>query len=64
MKLVIHSFVFYNSAYFQFKLLIDTIPDEETALNMGGPPLPGQRVLPPHVVNKVETDAEGNEFVG
>lgn len=33
--------------------LKDLIPDEETALKTGGPSMPGQRQLPPSVVNQV-----------
>ena len=48
--------------HYIFSLFADVIPDENTALSMGGPPLPGQRVLPPHVVNKVQ-EIDGTQMV-
>jgi hypothetical protein len=43
-------------------LVLDKIPDEETALR-AGPALPGQRQLPPNVTNTTKADADGQELV-
>lgn len=45
-----------------YNLILDKIPDEETALR-AGPVLPGQRQLPPNVTNRTEKDADGQEVV-
>lgn len=39
------------------------IPDEETALKKGGPSLPGQRQLPPNVVNQIQYVNDMNVLV-
>ncbi|CAJ0586574.1 unnamed protein product, partial [Mesorhabditis spiculigera] len=41
----------------------NVIPDEATALSMGGPVLPGQRNLPPNLTNKIEQDSEGGRML-
>lgn len=45
------------------KLIVDTIPDEDTALKTGGPAWPGQRQLPPNVVNQVKDLGDGQQMV-
>uniref|UniRef100_A0A915EFP5 RRM domain-containing protein n=1 Tax=Ditylenchus dipsaci TaxID=166011 RepID=A0A915EFP5_9BILA len=38
------------------------IPDEETALQSGGPLLPGQRQLPPNVINQEQDIGDGQKW--
>lgn len=42
---------------------VDTIPDEDTALKTGGPAWPGQRQLPPNVVNQIQDLGDGQQMV-
>lgn len=44
-------------------ITLDTIPDEETALQSGGPALPGQRQLPPNVKNQERDVGDGQKMV-
>lgn len=44
------------------KTFLDQIPDEETALQMGGATA-GQRQLPPHVVNTTQDIGDGQKMV-
>lgn len=44
-------------------LFLDFIPEEEYALQMGGPVLPGQRHLPPNVVNQEQDVGDGQIMV-
>lgn len=39
------------------------IPDEEQALQMGGPVMPGQRHLPPNVINQKVDIGDGQIMV-
>lgn len=39
------------------------IPDEEQALQMGGPVMPGQRHLPPNVINQKVDCGDGQIMV-
>lgn len=41
----------------------DAIPEEELALKMGGPPIPGNRQLPPSVVNQLSYDEAGQQVL-
>ncbi|CAJ0956076.1 unnamed protein product, partial [Mesorhabditis belari] len=40
----------------------NTIPDEQTVMSTGGPAVPGQRNLPPHLINRIETDSDGHKM--
>lgn len=44
-------------------MFLDTIPDEDIALQMGGPALPGQRTLPPNVTNQEQDVGDGQMMV-
>lgn len=41
----------------------DEIPDEESALRKGAPPIPGSRQLPPSVVNQLSYDESGQQVL-
>ena len=41
----------------------DEIPDEDTALRQGAPPIPGSRQLPPSVVNQLSYDENGQQVL-
>uniref|UniRef100_A0A915PW04 RRM domain-containing protein n=1 Tax=Setaria digitata TaxID=48799 RepID=A0A915PW04_9BILA len=54
--------VFIDRALVCIPSISDTIPDEDTALKTGGPAWPGQRQLPPNVVNQVQDLGDGQQM--
>lgn len=52
----------YENILNNLNLVLDRIPDEETALRTG-PTLPGQRSLPPSVTNSIQNVGDGQELV-
>ncbi|VDM38254.1 unnamed protein product [Toxocara canis] len=55
--------VFIDRALVCIPSISDTVPDEETALKTGGPAWPGQRQLPPNVVNQIQDLGDGQQMV-
>ncbi|VIO93695.1 Uncharacterized protein BM_BM3058 [Brugia malayi] len=55
--------VFIDRALVCIPSISDTIPDEDTALKTGGPAWPGQRQLPPNVVNQVKDLGDGQQML-
>ena len=55
--------IFYTIFITNNKNFSDTIPDETTFLNSGGPSMAGGRQLPPHVQNRIQNDADGHSIV-
>ncbi|MFH4975524.1 hypothetical protein AB6A40_002233 [Gnathostoma spinigerum] len=55
--------VFIDRALVCIPSISDTIPDEETALKMGGPAWPGQRQLPPNVTNQIQDVGDGQQML-
>ncbi|OZC05134.1 hypothetical protein X798_07901 [Onchocerca flexuosa] len=45
------------------RALVYVIPDEDTALKTGGPAWPGQRQLPPNVVNQIQDLGDGQQML-
>uniref|UniRef100_A0A1I8EE40 RRM domain-containing protein n=1 Tax=Wuchereria bancrofti TaxID=6293 RepID=A0A1I8EE40_WUCBA len=54
--------VFIDRALVCIPSISDTIPDEDTALKTGGPAWPGQRQLPPNVVNQIKDLGDGQQM--
>ncbi|VDK48324.1 unnamed protein product [Anisakis simplex] len=54
--------VFIDRALVCIPSISDVVPDEETALKTGGPAWPGQRQLPPNVVNQVQDLGDGQQM--
>uniref|UniRef100_A0A8R1XNK4 RRM domain-containing protein n=1 Tax=Onchocerca volvulus TaxID=6282 RepID=A0A8R1XNK4_ONCVO len=55
--------VFIDRALVCIPSISDTIPDEDTALKTGGPAWPGQRQLPPNVVNQIQDLGDGQQML-
>jgi arginine/serine-rich splicing factor 12 len=55
--------VFIDRALTCVPALSNNIPDEETALQTGGPALPGQRQLPPTVTNQLQDIGDGQQML-
>ncbi|VDN06766.1 unnamed protein product [Thelazia callipaeda] len=55
--------VFIDRALVCIPSVSDMIPDEETALKTGGPAWPGQRQLPPNVVNQIQDLGDGQQML-
>uniref|UniRef100_F1LG31 Splicing factor, arginine/serine-rich 7 n=1 Tax=Ascaris suum TaxID=6253 RepID=F1LG31_ASCSU len=55
--------VFIDRALVCIPSISDAVPDEETALKTGGPAWPGQRQLPPNVVNQIQDLGDGQQMV-
>ncbi|EJD74210.1 splicing factor [Loa loa] len=55
--------VFIDRALVCIPSISDTIPDEDTALKTGGPAWPGQRQLPPNVVNQIKDLGDGQQML-
>ncbi|VDO38686.1 unnamed protein product [Onchocerca flexuosa] len=55
--------VFIDRALVCIPSISDVIPDEDTALKTGGPAWPGQRQLPPNVVNQIQDLGDGQQMV-
>ncbi|CAG9537175.1 unnamed protein product, partial [Cercopithifilaria johnstoni] len=55
--------VFIDRALVCIPSISDIIPDEDTALKTGGPAWPGQRQLPPNVVNQVQDLGDGQQML-
>ncbi|KHN78961.1 putative splicing factor, arginine/serine-rich 7 [Toxocara canis] len=55
--------VFIDRALVCIPSISDTVPDEETALKTGGPAWPGQRQLPPNVVNQIQDLGDGQQML-
>uniref|UniRef100_A0A9J2PMY4 RRM domain-containing protein n=2 Tax=Ascaris TaxID=6251 RepID=A0A9J2PMY4_ASCLU len=55
--------VFIDRALVCIPSISDAVPDEETALKTGGPAWPGQRQLPPNVVNQIQDLGDGQQML-
>ncbi|VDK82137.1 unnamed protein product, partial [Litomosoides sigmodontis] len=55
--------VFIDRALVCIPSISDAIPDEDTALKTGGPAWPGQRQLPPNVVNQIQDLGDGQQTI-
>uniref|UniRef100_A0A183CLD0 RRM domain-containing protein n=1 Tax=Globodera pallida TaxID=36090 RepID=A0A183CLD0_GLOPA len=55
--------VFLDRALVCIPFPINTIPDEETAMQSGVTALPGQRQLPPHISNQLQDMGEGQQMI-